>query len=129
MGSPCTVTPDMHKLYRVAQGYYGSAKAIARDEPLSLLRYATTEYVARLPPLRMLVTGSEPPRISNSMRDFAEEFKAKGGIVDELILEGHDHLSPVLALSSGTGEEWGYEIVLWMHKGRGFDENVVEECS
>lgn len=126
MGSPCTVTADMHRLYHVARGYYGSAKGIARDEPMSLLRCASAEYVAKLAPLRMLVTGSEPPRISNSMRDFAEEFKAKGGIVDELILEGHDHLSPVLALSSGTGEEWGCEIVRWMHEGRRLNGNVVE---
>ena len=55
------------------------------------------------------------------MRDFAEEFKAKGGAVDELILEGHDHPSQVFSLSSGTGEEWGCEIVQWMYKGRGLD--------
>ncbi|KIM38545.1 hypothetical protein M413DRAFT_447772 [Hebeloma cylindrosporum] len=117
MGSPCAVTTDMHKLYQVALGYYGSAKAIAREEPISLLRRVSAEYVTKLPPLRMLVAGSEPARISNSMRGFAEEFQAKGGIVDELILEGHDHLSPVLALSTGTGEEWGYEIVRWIHEG------------
>ena len=65
MGSSCTVTLDMHRPYHVAQGYDGSAKAIARDEPLSLLRRTSTEYVVTLPLLRMLVTGNEPPRISN----------------------------------------------------------------
>ena len=39
------------------------------------------------------------------MRDFAEEFKAKGGVVDELVLERYDHLSPVFSPSSDTGEE------------------------
>ena len=63
MGSPCTVTSDMHRPYHVAQGYYGSVKAIARDELLSLLRRSSMEYVATLPPLQMLVTGSEPLRI------------------------------------------------------------------
>ena len=44
-----------------------------------------------LPPLRlMLISGSDPPRISNSMRNFAGEFQARDGIVDELNLEGHD---------------------------------------
>ena len=119
MGSPCNITPDMQKLYPVAREYYGSAKMIAKEEPLSLLRRVSGEYVAKLPPLRMLVAGSEPRRISNSMRAFGEAFKEKGGVVDELVLEGHDHLSPVLALSSGTGEEWGYEIVRWVYRGRG----------
>jgi acetyl esterase/lipase len=127
MGSPCKVTPDMQKLYRVAQEYYGSAKAIAREEPLSLLRRVSTEYAAKLPPLRMLVAGSEPRRISTSMKSFAEEFKAKGGVVDELILEGHDHLSPVLALGSGTGEDWGYEIVRWVHEDRCSGNQVIKD--
>jgi hypothetical protein len=127
MGSPCKVTPDMQKLYRAAQEYYGDAKAIAKEEPLSLLRHVSEEYVAKLPPLRMLIAGSEPRRISNSMRAFAEEFKMKGGAVDELILEGHDHLSPVLALISGTGEEWGYDIVRWIHEGGITGKEVVED--
>jgi hypothetical protein len=60
--------------------------------------------VATLPLLRMLVTGNEPLRISNSMRDFAEEFKTKSGIVDELILEGHDHLSPLVRAKNGVAK-------------------------
>ena len=76
-GVTCTVTLDMHSPYHVAQGYYGSTKAIARDEPLSLLRRALAEYVATLPLLRMLVTGNEPPRISNSMGILPRNLKRK----------------------------------------------------
>jgi len=60
------------------------------------------------------MAGSEPRAISTAMRVFARELKERGGTIDEFVLQGHDHLSPVLALSSGSGEEWGDDVVRWL---------------
>jgi acetyl esterase/lipase len=97
-----------------AELYYGDAKAVARNQPLGLLRRADPSYVATLPPIRNLRAGSEPRVISTAIRAFTEAFRNKGGVIEEFVLEGHDHLSPVLALCSGTGEEWGNDVVDWI---------------
>ncbi|KAI5996757.1 hypothetical protein EDC04DRAFT_3096472 [Pisolithus marmoratus] len=85
-GAPCEILPSRPQFYAIAQLYYEVLKS----------------------------GGSEPRAISTSMRTFAREYRKRGGTVDEFVLEGHDHLSPILALSSGSGEGWGYDVVRWI---------------
>lgn len=94
--------------------YYGSAKNITANQPLGLLRHADEAYIGRLPPIRNMRAQSEPRVLVNGVQAFTRLFKEKGGAVEEYVLEGHDHLSPILSLSCGTSEEWGDDIVKWI---------------
>lgn len=95
--------------------YYGSTKNITENQPLGLLRRADESYVGSLPPIRNMRAQSEPRVLANGVQAFTRLFKEKGGIVEEYVLEGHDHLSPILSLSCGTGEEWGDDIAKWIN--------------
>jgi hypothetical protein len=64
--------------------------------------------------MRNLRAASEPRVLANGVQAFTRLVEEKGGIIDEHVLDGHDHLSPILALSSGSGEEWGHDIVEWI---------------
>lgn len=97
----------------VAQ-YYGTAKKAEENQPLSLLRRAEKAYIASLPPLRNVLAESEPRSVSSSTQEFVQVYEDKGGRVTKHTLAGHDHMSPLLALSSGIEEAWGEELVAWM---------------
>lgn len=114
MGVPAAIPQGRPGFSTDAVQYYGSVKAMVRDHPLGLLRCVDGDHVKGLPPLRALRAGSEPRYIRTSMRTFVEVYSGKGGMVEEMELEGHDHLSPVLALYTGSGEEWGVQLVDWM---------------
>ncbi|KAI5984041.1 Alpha/Beta hydrolase protein [Pisolithus albus] len=100
MGVPCEILPV--------------TKKVSVNHPLSLLRQTDDSHICSLPPVWNIMVGSEPRAISTSMRTFAREFRKRGSTVDEFVLEGHDHLSPILALSSGSGEDWSYDVVRWI---------------
>lgn len=114
IGVPMTIPASRPDFYAAAINYYGSPKAINRNHPLGLLQRCGKEIGSTLPSIRALRASSEPRYISTSMHTFAENFRKKGGVIEEFVLEGHDHLSPVLALCSGSGEEWGLDIVKWI---------------
>ncbi len=54
---------------------------------------------------------------SNSVKPSGLE-DAAGGIIEDVVLEGHNHMSPILALSTGCEkfEKWGENIVEWVRK-------------
>ncbi|CAA7257495.1 unnamed protein product [Cyclocybe aegerita] len=110
MGFPCVISPSRAELYSNALKYYGSAQTISKEQPLGLLKRANEKYISSLPPIRFIFASSEPKTISTTMRFFFKEFRAKGGRIMETVLDGHDHMSPVLALGSESGEEWGEEL-------------------
>ncbi|KAF8960784.1 hypothetical protein BDZ97DRAFT_1282428 [Flammula alnicola] len=107
----------MHKLYRIALTYYSTKQAISKEQPLGLLQRANKPYISSLPPVRTIIAGSERRVTAASMRAFAEEFRLKGGSIEEFVHEGHDHLSPILALTTGSGEDWGEDMVKWVKEG------------
>jgi len=104
----------MAELWNASSTYYGSPKKIAANQPIALLRRADRTYVADIPPLHLAIAGSEPRMIASGNRTFAELFRKKGGVVEQSVLDGHDHLSPILSLSSGNGEEWGEDVSRWI---------------
>jgi hypothetical protein len=117
MGVPYEVAKPHNKglPFRVAaENYYQGEKKITLNQPLGLLRRADENHVVSLPPLRNILAQSEPRRVKSANRAFLEAFKSKGGVVQEIVLEGHDHVSPILALSSGVGEDWGEETAKWI---------------
>ncbi|PCH41975.1 alpha/beta-hydrolase [Wolfiporia cocos MD-104 SS10] len=102
------------ELWKAAQAYYGSTQKIFKNEPLALLRCAEAQHIKLLPPLRIALAGSEPRAITSASQSFARLYMQKGGKVESITLDGHDHLSPIFALSSGSGEEWGKDLVMWI---------------
>ncbi|KAI6143333.1 Alpha/Beta hydrolase protein [Pisolithus tinctorius] len=79
---------------------------VAVNHPLSLLRRADDSHIPSLPPTRNVMAASETRTISVSIQTSSREFKSRGSTIAEFVLEGRDHLSPILALSSGSGEDW-----------------------
>lgn len=118
MGVPFEIGLGNMPFRVAAEQDYGGTKEAAKKHPLSLFRNADERHVTSLPPVRSLLAESEPRRIKGAHSTFSEVFRRKGGTLEEFVLEGHDHLSPVLALSAGFGEEWGDtitdSIVRWM---------------
>lgn len=104
------------RIRETAELYYGGAKKVATHQPLGLLRRAKDEWVQALPPLRNMMAEKEPRYISSAVKTFGKLYASKGGEVDTITLDGHDHLSPVMSLCSGEKEEWGEDIAEWIHK-------------
>lgn len=93
------------------QAYYGGTfKMIAQKHPAALLRGASADHITGLPPVRNILAGSEPRAVKSGCRAFAEMYRQKGGAFEEIVLTGHDHTSPIVALSSGLGEDWAEEL-------------------
>ncbi|KAF9803584.1 hypothetical protein IEO21_09643 [Rhodonia placenta] len=105
------------EMWEAAMKYYGSAQKIRDKQPIWLLKRSDTRFISHLSPVCVAVAGSEPRRIVRASESFASILKEKGGCVEEVVLDGHDHMSPILALSSGHSEEWGEEMVEWI-RGR-----------
>ncbi|TFK52043.1 alpha/beta-hydrolase [Heliocybe sulcata] len=99
---------------KAAEAYYGDGKKIASNQPLGMLRRAGKDWVASLPVLRNMMAAREPRYVSSAVRTFGELYLGKGGKVNTIVLEGHDHLSPIISLCSGRGEEWGADIAEWI---------------
>jgi hypothetical protein len=103
MGVPYEISPSRAKFYAVAR--------LIMMETENESRRMAPLCVASQPSMRYLIAGSVPHALSIAMRNFTSEFKSKG---EELVLEGRDHLSPLLSLSSGTSEGWGEDLVEWI---------------
>lgn len=115
MGTPFEVSNGKFPFRSSAQTYYGSPSFVGSRQPISLLRDAKTEHLQTFPKgMWSMVAGSEPKRIKSAHTNFARVYRERGGMVDEWVMEGHDHMSPVLALGSGVGEEWGEEVIKWI---------------
>ena len=114
MGTPCRIVPERQEFYSVACDYYGGKKGVTSRQPIGLLQSAERSYISRLPPMMNMRAASEPRPISSSIRAFTTDFANKGGNIQEYVLEGHDHLSPILSLSTGYGEEWGDKVIEWI---------------
>jgi len=118
MGVPFEIHRAKPAFRQASTQYNGNVKNAQANQPLSLLQHADAAYIAALPPVRNILAESEPRSVSSSATAFMQTFRDKGGIITEHVLVGHDHLSPILALSSGSGEAWGEELVVWMNSFR-----------
>ena len=115
MGVPYEIYRARPAFRDAAAQYYGNAKNAHANQPLSLLQRADAVNIAMLPPVKSILAESEPRSVSSSTPAFVQLFRDKGGSITEHTLAGHDHISPILALSTGSGEAWGGELVVWMN--------------
>ncbi|KAF9530512.1 Alpha/Beta hydrolase protein [Crepidotus variabilis] len=73
-----------------------------------------SHHIAQFPPILNLRAACEPRLIRKSIYMFTQTLVKKGVQVEELVLAGHDHMSPIMALSSGYGGEWGDNVAEWI---------------
>ena len=95
-------------------GYYGSAEAAEANSPLGLLKSASAETIASLPPIRVFTAEYEPDFLIDALNGFLPEFeKVTGKKLTSVPGKGHNHISSTWALYSGEGEEWAYGLAEW----------------
>jgi len=101
--------------HAVITQYYGSPQDIRSRVPLSLLEQAPDEVLKSLPPMLALLSEKEPADIIQSHESFMSLLERRSGrIVPTLIMKGHNHISPELALRTEKGDEWAYQVMEWI---------------
>ncbi|KAK0470293.1 Alpha/Beta hydrolase protein [Desarmillaria tabescens] len=106
---------DMPADMKDAVRLYYSGDAEAKGTfPLELLNLAKDEAVLTR---RWLLGIAERdfPCLTPALEKFKEALTKKGISYDEFIAKGHNHVSPVLALETGQGEQWAEGVVNWIH--------------
>src|SRR5579862_7353009 len=112
------VSPPCHQLNAdaarapVNEAYYGTAEAVYSNSPISLL----IRNVPVSTPILSLVASLDEEGIIKSWADYKAEYAKQGGKIDEIIMEGHNHISPIPALNSteAEGSKWGDDAAEWM---------------
>jgi BD-FAE len=99
---------------QINETYYGSPEAVEANSPLALLEKNGPVSV----PLLWLVASLDEAGIIQSAAEFKAEYLKQDGELDEIIMEGHNHISPIPALNSQAtgGSDWGDNASEWMLK-------------
>jgi acetyl esterase/lipase len=109
---PCHQRTADPKRASINVNYYG--EDVDANSPMSLLVKNGPVSI----PILSLVASLDEAGIITSWADFKQEYVKLGGKYDELILEGHNHISPMLSLNSNEpeGSKWGADAAKWMLK-------------
>lgn len=100
--------------------YYGSDENIQTKSPCGLLKAVGESKKSReelgIPKLLVMNSEWDPvDEILKSNDDFVKLGEEVWGEKIEVIkIQGHNHISPPTALSSGEGEEWGEQVARWI---------------
>lgn len=99
----------------VITAYYGPPEDVRKNSPLSLLQHASDEAVRDLPSVLLVVSEFEAPGVLESHSDFRKALQERlGEDVPEVVMKGHNHVTPHVSLYTGLGEEWAHEIIAWI---------------
>jgi len=113
LGAPHLLAGPAEKLPEFVVQLYGDA--YEQLCPCGLLRNASSETLAALPPLFVMRSEKEPPGLMISHDKFLEIVRERAiKDVKVGIAAVHNHVSPELALSTGEGEEWGNDLIAWI---------------
>jgi len=113
LGGPYIFEGPKEKMSDATLQYYGDA--YEQLCPYGLLKSASVETLTSLPPLYVMRSEKEPPGLVDAHKRFLELLSVKSvKDVKVDIAQGHNHISPGLALSTGEGEEWGNNLVSWV---------------
>jgi hypothetical protein len=109
---PCHQRTADSRRASINRNYYGDD--VDANSPMSLLVKNGPISI----PILSLVASLDEAGIITSWADFKQEYAKLGGKYDELILEGHNHISPMLSLNSNEleGSKWGADAAKWMLK-------------
>ncbi|KAF7910952.1 uncharacterized protein EAF01_002461 [Botrytis porri] len=103
--------------------YYGSDKDVLTKCPYGLLKAVGESKKSRqeLGIPKLLIMNSEYDPVDEILKPNDAFVKLGEEIWEEKIevikIEGHNHISPPMALSTGEGEEWGEQAAAWI-KGK-----------
>ncbi|KLO18404.1 alpha/beta-hydrolase [Schizopora paradoxa] len=114
-GAGCECVSDLFPptLVSVLHNFYEGQETTL--SPLGLLKKASPEHLASLPPILIMRSEDEPPYVTNPLNAFIALFENKTGRKLEVhVGEGHCHMSAHMALNSGEGEQWGEDLAIWI---------------
>ena len=99
----------------VISAYYGPPESVQKDCPQSLLRQASEDAVRSLPDVLLVVSEFDMPGVLESHADFHKLLQERTGKeVEEVVIKGHNHITPHVALYTGVGDEWAQGVVGWI---------------
>jgi len=93
--------------------YYGSREATAARDPLALLRAASEDALASMPPLALITCEKDPEWFKVVLGDFHKALGERNVKAPLIVAEGHNHISWSFALGTGQGEKWAEDVVVW----------------
>lgn len=122
LGCPCYWDASSGALSDVLVDVYGGKAAIKENEPIALMRQATTGSGVRpkdkWPRILVLVAELDPEALMVVPSEvFAREWQSEGGHQLKFdVVKGHNHVSPPLGLGTHVEKEekWGYELGKWI---------------
>eukprot|EP01113_Clastostelium_recurvatum_P031622 TRINITY_DN3966_c0_g1_i2.p1 TRINITY_DN3966_c0_g1~~TRINITY_DN3966_c0_g1_i2.p1 ORF type:complete len:303 (-),score=41.92 TRINITY_DN3966_c0_g1_i2:153-1061(-) len=95
--------------------FYGDAEKSLKASPLGLLRSASQDLMAALPPLLFMHSEIDTVHVLEPQKAFIAEYEERTGKQAEVVVcAGHNHMSEHWALNSGEGEEWGDDLARWI---------------
>jgi len=99
----------------ILNSYFGPPNERFAKMPLGMLKAAPESVVRSLPAFMFITAEKEPKDLRISKEDMVKLLKERG-VSDIVDYENpvHNHLSSIMALSSGEGDEWAYEMIKWM---------------
>ena len=116
VGTPFHFNATLPQRLPVLDQLYGPVEATKNKEPLGLLASTSNERVRHLPEIICVEGERETVAITQSGFDFRAALEerlaivggGKGGWtkVERIVLDGHNHISTMWALSSGEGDGW-----------------------
>ncbi|KAH7914932.1 Alpha/Beta hydrolase protein [Hygrophoropsis aurantiaca] len=99
-----------------ASFYFGSPEQQSEREPRALWNKLSDEEVEALPEILLVQAEREPEWMKISCDTLAKDLENRlGKAPKRIISQGHNHISPNWALSSGEGEAWGEEVAEWLN--------------
>jgi len=99
----------------ILNSYFGPSNERFAKMPLGMLKAAPESVVRSLPALMFITAEKEPKDLRISKEDMVKLLKERGvGDIVDYENPVHNHLSSIMALSSGEGDEWAYEMIKWM---------------
>jgi pimeloyl-ACP methyl ester carboxylesterase len=100
----------------VIQHYYGTPEQLATRVPFALLAHASDDTIANITKLLLVVSEKDPELVLTAHADFAKLARERLGedSVSTRVAMGHNHISLTCAPSSGEGEEWAEDVVMWV---------------
>ncbi|KEF54372.1 uncharacterized protein A1O9_09538 [Exophiala aquamarina CBS 119918] len=121
LSSTMLLDPNIPAMRSTLLGYYGTEEDVVRKSPLNLMSSATSAKSGDTPEhsekkswphILLITTEFDPEFVAETGKTFLTKWISKGGKGDYWELEGHNHLSPPLALGTGNeeAEAWGFEL-------------------
>jgi acetyl esterase/lipase len=117
----CPYRLDYHGgMAPMLEAYYGDEAETKKGEPTALMLAALegpdAVDIASMPTILTAVSELDPSFIVEPAREFSKLWEEHGGKGEYFVLKGHNHISPVLSLSTGivSEEQWGYQVARWL---------------